>query len=127
MEKNIRQKRNGSHLILMEFLHQHKKSIVSQREVNMDTANYVTSLRAALRQSPDVILLGEMRDYETIQAVISQQLVPSVDGTLIPVFEIMEVTPAIRNMIRENKVHQIDGLIYSSTGSGMMSMDQSLM
>ena len=158
----------------LEFLHQHKKSIVSQREV--DTVNYVTSLRAALRQSPDVILLGEMRDYETIQvvmtaaetghlvfstlhtigaantieriidvfppnqqrqitiqlasvlqAVISQQLIPSVDGTLIPVFEIMEVTPAIRNMIRENKVHQIDGLIYSSTGSGMMSMDQSLM
>ena len=62
-----------------------------------------------------------------LQAVISQQLIPSVDGTLIPVFEIMEVTPAIRNMIRENKVHQIDGLIYSSTGSGMMSMDQSLM
>ena len=160
----------------LEFLHQHKKSIVSQREVNMDTVNYVTSLRAALRQSPDVILLGEMRDYESIQvvmtaaetghlvfstlhtigaantieriidvfppnqqrqitiqlasvlqAVISQQLIPSVDGTLIPVFEIMEVTPAIRNMIRENKVHQIDGLIYSSTGSGMMSMDQSLM
>ena len=62
-----------------------------------------------------------------LQAVISQQLVPSVDGTLIPVFEIMEVTPAIRNMIRENKVHQIDGMIYSSTGSGMMSMDQSLL
>ena len=128
----------------------------------MDTVNYVTSLRAALRQSPDVILLGEMRDYETIQvvmtaaetghlvfstlhtigaantieriidvfppnqqrqimiqlasvlqAVISQQLIPTMDGTLIPVFEIMEVTPAIRNMIRENKVHQIDGLIYS--------------
>lgn len=160
----------------LEFLHQHKKSIVSQREVNMDTVNYVTSLRAALRQSPDVILLGEMRDYETIQvvmtaaetghlvfstlhtigalntieriidvfppnqqrqimiqlasvlqAVISQQFpIPTMDGTLIPVFEIMEVTPAIRNMIRENKVHQIDGLIYSSTGSGMISMDQSL-
>ena len=159
----------------LEFLHQHKKSIVSQREVNMDTVNYVTSLRAALRQSPDVILLGEMRDYETIQvvmtaaetghlvfstlhtiraantieriidvfppnqqrqimiqlasvlqAVISQQLIPTMDGTLIPVFEIMEVTPAIRNMIRENKVHQIDGSIYSSTGSGMISMDQSL-
>ena len=159
----------------LEFLHQHKKSIVSQREVNMDTVNYVTSLRAALRQSPDVILLGEMRDYDTIQvvmtaaetghlvfstlhtigaantieriidvfppnqqrqimiqlasvlqAVISQQLIPTMDGTLIPVFEIMEVTPAIRNMIRENKVHQIDGLIYSSTGSGMISMDQSL-
>ena len=159
----------------LEFLHQHKKSIVSQREVNMDTVNYVISLRAALRQSPDVILLGEMRDYETIQivmtaaetghlvfstlhtigvantieriidvfppnqqrqimiqlasvlqAVISQQLIPTMDGTLIPVFEIMEVISAIRNMIRENKVHQIDGLIYSSTGSGMISMDQSL-
>lgn len=61
-----------------------------------------------------------------LQAVISQQLIPTMDGTLIPVFEIMEVTPAIRNMIRENKVHQIDGLIYSSTGSGMISMDQSL-
>ena len=159
----------------LEFLHQHKKSIVSQREVNMDTVKYVTSLRAALRQTPDVILLGEMSDFETIQvvmtaaetghlvfstlhtigaantieriidvfppnqqrqimiqlasvlqAVISQQLIPTMDGTLIPVFEIMEVTPAIRNMIRENKVHQIDGLIYSSTGSGMISMDQSL-
>lgn len=55
----------------LEFLHQHKKSIVSQREVNMDTVNYVTSLRAALRQSPDVILLGEMRDYETIQVVMT--------------------------------------------------------
>ena len=160
----------------LEFLHQHKKSIVSQREVNMDTVNYVTSLRAALRQSPDVILLGEMRDYETIQvvmtaaetghlvfstlhtigaantieriidvfppnqqrqitiqlasvlqAVISQQLIPSVDGTLIPVFEIMEVTPAIRNMIRDNKIPQIDGLIYSSAGNDLVSMDSSLL
>ena len=62
----------------------------------------------------------------SLAAVIYQQLIPTMDGTLIPVFEIMEVTPAIRNMIRENKVHQIDGLIYSSTGSGMISMDQSL-
>ena len=160
----------------LEFLHQYKKSIVSQREVNMDTVNYVTSLRAALRQSPDVILLGEMRDYETIQvvmtaaetghlvfstlhtiraantieriidvfppnqqrqimiqlasvlqAVISQQLIPTMDGTLIPVFEIMEVTPAIRNMIRDNKIPQIDGLIYSSAGNDLVSMDSSLL
>ena len=159
----------------LEFLHQHKKSIVSQREVNMDTVNYVTSLRAALRQSPDVILLGEMRDYETIQVVMTaaetghlvfstlhtiraantieriidvfppnqqrqimiqldtvldvviyQQLIQSMDVTFFSVFEILEVTPGILNMIRENKVHQIDGLIYSSTGSGMISMDQSL-
>ena len=160
----------------LEFLHQHKKSIVSQREVNMDTVNYVTSLRAALRQSPDVILLGEMRDYETIQvvmtaaetghlvfstlhtiraantieriidvfppnqqrqimiqlasvlqAVISQQLIPTMDGTLIPVFEIMEVTPAIRNMIRDNKVPQIEGIVYSSNKEEMHSMDFGLL
>ena len=159
----------------IEYLHRHDKSIVSQREINVDTESYVNALRASLRQSPDVILLGEMRDYETIdvamtaaetghlvfstlhtigaantvdriidvfpanqqrqiavqlsmvlQAVISQQLVPTVDGKQVPVFEIMTITPAIRNMIRENKVHQIDGLIYSSTGSGMISMDQSL-
>lgn len=160
----------------LEFLHQHKRSIVSQREVSSDTESYITALRAALRQSPDVILLGEMRDYDTIntvmtaaetghlvfstlhtigasntvdriidvfpgnqqrqitvqlasvlQAIVSQQLVPDVKGQLIPVFEIMNMTPAIRNMIRENKVHQIDGLIYSSANENMMSMDNSLL
>ncbi|MDE6937067.1 MAG: Flp pilus assembly complex ATPase component TadA, partial [Lachnospiraceae bacterium] len=55
----------------LEFLHQHKKSIVSQREINVDTESYVTALRASLRQSPDVILLGEMRDYETIQVAMT--------------------------------------------------------
>lgn len=159
----------------LEFLHQHKKSIVSQREIGMDTDSYVSALRAALRQSPDVILLGEMRDYETIQvamtaaetghlifstlhtigsantidriidvfppsqqrqiavqlsmvlqAVVSQQLVPSVDGTLVPAFEIMTVTPAIRNMIRENKIPQIDGIVYSSAKDNLISMDASL-
>ena len=159
----------------LEFLHQHKKSIVSQREVNMDTVNYVTSLRAALRQSPDVILLGEMRDYETIQvvmtaaetghlvfstlhtigaantieriidvfppnqqrqimiqlasvlqAVISQQLIPTMDGTLIPVFEIMEVTPAIRNMIRENKTYQIISTMQTGKRQGMQTMDDAI-
>ncbi len=160
----------------LEFLHRHKKSIVSQREVSTDTRSYIAALRAALRQSPDVILLGEMRDYETIntvmtaaetghlifstlhttgasntvdriidvfpanqqrqitvqlssvlQAVVSQQLVPDVNGELIPVFEIMHMTPAVRNMIRENKVHQIDGLIYSSANAQMISMDSSLL
>ena len=55
----------------LEFLHQHKKSIVSQREISVDTESYVTALRASLRQSPDVILLGEMRDYETIQVAMT--------------------------------------------------------
>jgi len=160
----------------LEYLHMHKMSIVSQREVVSDTDSYLTALRASLRQSPDVILLGEMRDYETInvamtaaetghlilstlhtigasntidrivdafppnqqhqisiqlsmvlQAVVSQQLVPSTDGTIIPVFEIMTLTPAIRNMIRESKVHQIDGMIYSSAADDMIAMDTSLL
>ena len=160
----------------LEYLHQHAKSVVSQREINVDTENYVSALRAALRQSPDVILLGEMRDYETIEvamtaaetghlllstlhtigaantidriidvfpanqqkqigvqlstvlnAVVSQQLVPTMDGRLVPALEIMTVTPAIRNMIRDNKIPQIDGIIYSSMKEDMISMDGSLL
>ncbi len=160
----------------LEFLHRHKKSIVSQREISSDTESYLTALRASLRQSPDVILLGEMRDFETIsvamtaaetghlvlstlhtlgaantidriidvfppnqqrqisvqlssvlQAVVSQQLIPAKEETLVPAFELMTTTPAIRNMIRENKIHQIDGLIYSSAGKDMLSMDNSIL
>lgn len=160
----------------LEFLHSHNKSIVTQREISSDTESYIKALRAAMRQSPDVILLGEMRDYETIQvamtaaetghlifstlhtmgaantidriidvfpanqqrqiavqlsmvlqAVVSQQLVPGTDGRMIPVFEIMTVTPAIRNMIRENKSFQIDGLLYASSSPQMTSTDSSLL
>lgn len=162
----------------LEFLHRHDKSIVSQREINTDTDNYETALRAALRQSPDVILLGEMRDYETmqaavtaaetghlvfstlhttgsakavdriidvfppsqqrqiadqlsmvLQAVVSQQLVPSIQGKLVPAFELMSVTPDIRSMIRGKKIPQIDGRIYSSPGTNqdVFSMDSSLL
>lgn len=159
----------------LEYLHRHEKSIVSQREINTDTASYVSALRASLRQSPDVILLGEMRDYETmqiamtaaetghlifsslhtigaantidriidvfpanqqrqiavqlsmvLQCIISQQLVPSIDGRLIPVFEIMTMTPALRNMIRERKIPQIEGQIYASSSDVMCSMDSGL-
>ena len=159
----------------IEHLHSHNHSIVSQREISIDSESYVSALRAALRQAPDVILLGEMRDYETInialtaaetghtvistlhtlgaattidriidvfpanqqrqialqlsmtlETVISQQLVPTTDGHLTPVFEVMIATPAIRNLIRENKVHQIDGIIASSAQSHMISMDNSL-
>ncbi len=157
----------------LEFLHRHKKSIVSQREINSDTESYITALRASLRQSPDVILLGEMRDFETmsiamtaaetghlvlstlhtsgaantidriidvfppnqqhqiavqlssvLQAVVSQQLIPATDNSsVVPAFELMTVTPAIKNMIRENKIHQIDALIYSSSNDTLFSMD----
>ena len=142
----------------LEYLHHHKESIVSQREISTDTENYLVALRAALRQSPDVILLGEMRDFETIQTAMtaaetghlvlsslhtigaantisriidvfdaSQQLVPAKNGTLVPAFEIMAMTPAISNMIRDNKVHQIDGIIYTSAREDMISMDNSLL
>ena len=159
----------------LEYLHRHNKSIVSQREISSDTESYVSALRASLRQAPDVILLGEMRDFDTIniamtaaetghlilsslhtvgaastidriidvfpanqqkqitiqlstilQAVVCQQLVPTVDGGRIPAFEIMTMTPALRNMVREHKIHQIDGLVYSSNGEEMISMDNSL-
>lgn len=159
----------------IEFLHRHNRSIVSQREVSNDTGGYVQALRAALRQAPDAILLGEMRDYETIstavtaaetgqlvlstlhtigaantidriidvfpqsqqqqirvqlsmvlQAVVSQQLVPTVDGKLVPAFEIMLVNSAIRNMIRESKVHQIDNTIAANANMGMVTMDADL-
>lgn len=159
----------------LEYLHRHDRCIVSQREICTDTENYLTSLRATLRQSPDVILLGEMRDHETIQtamtaaetghlvlsslhtlgaansisriidvfepaqqhqiivqlsmvlqAVISQQMIPDVNGKVIPVFEVMRLTPAIRNMIRDNKLHQIEGVIASSSQDQMRSMDYSL-
>lgn len=169
-----------SHIITLEdpieYLHKHNASIVSQREVITDTESYLTALRASLRQSPDVILLGEMRDFETmsvamtaaetghlilstlhtigaantidriidafppnqqhqiavqlsmvLQAVVSQQLIPTKDGGITPAFEIMTLTPAIKNMIRESKVHQIDGMIATSRSEGMISMDASLL
>ena len=160
----------------LEYLHRHDQCIVSQREINVDTESYVTALRAALRQSPDVILLGEMRDYETInvamtaaetghlifstlhtpgavntieriidvfpsseksqiamqlslvlQCIISMQLVPDVNGKQIAAFEVMTLTPAIRNMIRDNKIPQIEGMLYASNKEEMVSMDSSLL
>lgn len=160
----------------IEYLHTHRSSIVSQREISHDTNGYAEALRAALRQSPDVILLGEMRDFETIQtaitaaetgqlvlstlhtvgaaktidrvidvfppdqqqqiriqlsmvlqAVVSQQLVPTVNGELYPAFEVMIANSAIRNLIREGKTHQLDNVIYSGGGEGMVSMDNDLL
>ena len=167
------------HIVTMEdpieYLHRHKKSIVTQREIGVDTENYASGLRAALRQSPDVILIGEMRDFETmdiamsaaesgqlvfstlhttgtantidrivdsfpenrqqqirlqlsmvLQAVVSQQLIPGKNGELFPVFEILLATPAVRNMIREAKTHQMDSVIFSGSKIGMQSMDTAI-
>ncbi len=158
----------------IEYLHRHQKCIVSQREVPEDAATFARAIRAALREAPDVIMLGEMRDIETIstaitaaetghlifstlhtmgaaktidrvidafaaeqqnqirtqlsmvlRAVVSQRLVIGTDGTLYPVFEVMTVTPAVQNLIREGKTHQIDNAIVGG-GSDMLSMDNEL-
>lgn len=160
----------------IEYLHGHDKSIISQREVAIDTADYLSALRACLRQAPDVILMGEMRDPETIRTamtaaetghlviatlhtkgavntidrildsfpsaqqgqirvqlsmvlhtVVSQQLIPDVNGELVPAYEIMHMDNAIRNMIRDNKNHQINNAIASGGASGMITMDQYLL
>ena len=171
--------RRECHVITMEdpieYLHSHNKSIVSQREVFIDTPGYLESLRSALRESPDVILLGEMRDYDTISSaitaaetgvllfstlhtssaantinrivdvfpanqqlqvrgqlaqlirgVVCQQLITTTDGHLQPVFEILKTNPAIQNMIREGKMHQLESAMQANAAEGMTTMDGSL-
>ena len=160
----------------IEFLHSHKKCIVNQREIGSDAQSFAMGLKAALRQDPDVILVGEMRDLETIhtaltaaetghlvfatlhtqdtpqtidriidvfpasqqqqvrvqlavalQGVITQQLLPTADGAgRIAACEVLLATPAIRNLIREGKTHQIYSLIQTGGSVGMQTMDASL-
>lgn len=177
MIEKINSTRSG-HIITIEdpieFLYKHEKCIVSQREIGIDTESYVDALRAALRQAPNVILVGEMRDFETIniamtaaetgqlvlstlhtngaantidriidvfptnqqhqiriqlsmvlRAVVTQQLVPSISGELVPAFEIMRVNSAVKTMIREQKTHQIDTVLQSEPD--MQTMDSALM
>lgn len=160
----------------IEYLHRNQMGIVSQRELNMDTKSYVSALRASLRQAPDVILLGEMRDLDTIQTamtaaetghlvistlhtvgavntvdriidvfppaqqqqvrvqlsqvlktVVSQQLLPTVDGGIVPSFEIMHLNNAVRTMVRDSRVHQIDQVIQTGSTEGMIGMDESIL
>jgi twitching motility protein PilT len=160
----------------IEFLHNHKNCIVNQREVNADTRGFANALRTALRQDPDVVLVGEMRDLETIRlaltaaetghlvfgtlhtssaaktvdriidvfpaaekdmvramlsesivAVISQTLLKTKDGQgRVAAHEIMIGNPAIRNLIRENKVAQMYSSIQTSQSMGMQTLDQCL-
>ena len=160
----------------IEFIHAHRMSIVNQREVGADTLSFSQALKHALRQDPDVILVGEMRDLDTmataltaaetghlvfatlhtqdapgsveriidvfpphqqqqirvqlassLQGVITQQLLPTVDGRgRVPAVEVMVATPAVRNLIREGKVHQIRSAIQAGGRHGMQSMDSSL-
>lgn len=160
----------------IEYLHTHKLSMINQREVGLDTMSYANALRAALREDPDVILVGEMRDLETIstaitaaetghlvlstlhtigaastidriidvfpphqqqqiriqlsmvlEAVISQQLVPTSDRQhRVAAFEVMLMSVAIKNLIRESKTFQIDSMIQTSREKGMITMDEAL-
>jgi twitching motility protein PilT len=160
----------------IEFLHQHKSSIVNQREVGADAPDFALALRAALREDPDVILVGEMRDKETIgtaltaaetghlvfatlhtqstaqtvdriidvfppeqqaqvrtqlsialQGIVTQQLLPTADGMgRVVACEVLIPTPAIRNLIREGKTHQIYAAVQTSGAVGMQTMDADL-
>ncbi len=160
----------------IEFVHHHKKCNVNQREVGAHTQSFSAALRSALREDPDIILVGEMRDLETIAqaitaaetghlvmstlhtnsapqtvsrvvdvfpphqqeqirvqfaeallGVVAQTLIPTVDGKgRVAAVEIMVATPAIRNMIRENRVHQLPSAIQTGARDGMQSLDQHL-
>ena len=169
-----------SHIITIEdpieYVHAHKACIVNQREVGTDTHSFATALKYALRQDPDVILVGEMRDLETINAaltiaetghlvfatlhtvdaiqtinriidvfpagqqqqiraqisfvlngVISQQLLPVAHSSgRVVALEVLIPTPAVRNLIREEKIHQIYSAMQTGTESGMQTMNQAL-
>jgi len=180
MIDKINKERRGHIMTLedpIEYVHQHKNCIVNQREVGNDTASFKIALRQVLRQDPDVCLLGELRDLDTIEsaltvaetghlvfatlhtnsavqtisrmvgvfpseqqdrirvqlsfvlnAVISQRLIPSPKGGMVPADEILILNPNIRNLIRENKLHQIYGMMQvGQEKSGMMTMNQSLL
>lgn len=161
----------------IEYLHKHRESIVNEREIGTDSKSFTSALRSSLRQDPDVILVGEMRDLETIsialtaaetghlvlstlhtsgaaktidrvidvfpphqqqqirvqlssvlECVVSQQLLPKKNNEgRIAAFEIMMMTPAIRNLIREDKLHQIDTAIQTGAQFGMTTMDTSIL
>lgn len=177
---NVINHQRNEHIITLEdpieYLHRHDRSIVNQREIGLDTESYGRALRSALREDPDIILVGEMRDFDTIstaitaaetghlvfstlhtigaaptierivdvfpahqqnqirgqlasvlEAVISQQLLPTIDGkSRVAAFEVMLGTPAIRNLVREDKAHQIPSIMQTSKKAGMLTMDDSI-
>jgi twitching motility protein PilT len=160
----------------IEFLHQHKRCIINQREIGADAEDFPMALQSALREDPDVILVGEMRDLETIstaltaaetghlvfatlhtqstaqtvdriidifpatqqaqvrmqlsiglQGIVTQQLLPTLDGAgRVVATEVLIPTPAVRNLIREGKTHQIYSAIQTSGSIGMQTMDAHL-
>ncbi len=160
----------------IEYVYQQNQALIHQREVEFDVESFDTALRSAMREDPDVILVGEMRDYETIQAVmtlaetghlvfstlhtigaaktidrivdvfpphkqeqirtqlsgvlnavVTQQLIPTVDGkSRVAALEVMIATPAVQNLIRENKGHQINSMIQTGINVGMQSLNMCL-
>jgi twitching motility protein PilT len=160
----------------IEFLHSHKKCLVNQRELGSDAQSFAEALKAALRQDPDVILVGEMRDLETIstaltaaetghlvfatlhtqdtaqtvdriidvfppsqqgqvrvqlsvalQGIVTQQLLPTADGSSrVAACEVLVPNPAVRNLIREGKTHQIYSVLQTGSAQGMQTMDAAL-
>ncbi len=160
----------------IEYLHRHKSSLVNQREVHSDTKSFAASLKYALRQDPDVVLIGEMRDLETMEAaltisetghlafatlhtnstaeainrivdvfphtqqeqvriqlsfvlqgIVTQQLIPRVNEGRVLAMEVLIATPAVRAVIRDDKIHQIYSLIQAGHKYGMKTMNQSLL
>lgn len=169
----------ASHIVTIEdpieFTHKSKKSVIVQREVHYDTYSFSAALRSSLRQDPDVVLIGEMRDLETIAAAItiaetghlvlatlhtnsaaqsidrmidvfpphqqpqirtqlsnilmaicSQRLIPAIGGGRIAAAELLVATPAVRNIVREGKSHQLEAVIQTGAEFGMQSMDKTL-
>jgi twitching motility protein PilT len=159
----------------IEYLHTHKVAVVNQREVGTDTNSFERALRSALREDPDVILVGEMRDTETIQfaltaaetghlvfgtlhtndasqaidrvvdvfpvdrqaqvrvqlaaclaGVAAQRLVPRIGGGMVAAVEVLIANPAVRNVIREGKTHQLRNLIQQGIREGMETLERSL-
>ena len=159
----------------IEFTHKSKKSVIVQREVHYDTYSFSAALRSSLREDPDVVLIGEMRDLETIasaitiaetghlvlatlhtnsaaqsidrmidvfpphqqpqirsqlanilMAVCSQRLIPAIGGGRVAAAELLVATPAVRNIIREGKSHQLEAVIQTGAEYGMQSMDKTL-
>ena len=159
----------------IEFTHKSKKSVLVQREVHYDTFSFSAALRSSLRQDPDVVLIGEMRDLETIasaitiaetghlvfatlhtnsaaqsidrmidvfpphqqpqirsqlsnilMSIVSQRLIPTIGGGRQAAAEILVATPAVRNIVREGKTHQLDAVIQTGAEYGMQSMDKTL-
>lgn len=172
-------KNRACHIITVEdpieYNHVNNKSIIQQREIHYDTRSFAAALRSVLREDPDVVLVGEMRDLETIaaaitiaetghlvlatlhtnnaaqsvdrvvdvfpphqqqqvrvqlsgmlQGIVSQRLIPAIGGGRIAVAEIMVATAAVRNIIREGKTHQLEGVIQTGTENGMITMDSAL-